>query len=834
MNFDELVKQEFLKKASGTILNNLSMDQFEVSEMAREMGMSRSNLYRKIRSSAGMSPSEYIRKVKLGRAMELLQESTASVTEIAFECGFQSLSYFDTCFKKQFGNAPSKIRRHIHQSTDGPIEREGEHLPFSSHERSKDAGSKIHNFPVPVTTFIGRQKEIRGILGLLKTSRIVSLVGPGGCGKTRLATEVVSYLENGFSDGIWFVDLSPVEPGELVAKEIMDTLQIPENPNAGLLEILSSRLKGRKLMMVLDNCEHLVDHVAEIAGKLSLALPGLKILVTSRTALNIPGETVWRIPSLSLKDPGKIKRVEEAEESEAILLFADRARMSDQRFRLSENNIRDVAVICKHVDGIPLAVELVASRIRYLDPGNILERFANRFSDLTSSDPGTTDRHQTMNATIEWSYKLLTDEEKTLFKRMSVFSGGFQLEAVEEVCIDPSIPGEYVIDLIGNLVDHSMILTIRDREQPLRYNLLEPIKHYAARLLGEREGMRTKRRHVKYFIGIAEEAYRERLTLQTYWMSRLALEQDNMMAALNWAEKHHFNLYSKLLGLLAWFWARSNHLLLARQKLGNLINDRRIKNETRARILIGYGWSLASQVEMYASLGELLKEAFAIWRRLGNLEEEVILRTDTAALYFGTGNDETAVQTIMETYELAQKLDNRGVLLYCLMYVSMGHVVSRRFDEARRTIVKMLALAEELENIFAQFAGHHNLGDCALMEGKFEEAEQEYGEGIKITMKFRDMHYLYTDLAGVAMAVAGMGRHIKALRLMGGINANAKRAGIMSPEYSQISFWKEQMKLHIEGTREKLGEVRTRKYEAEGAMMELEEVVDYALDFDRD
>jgi tetratricopeptide (TPR) repeat protein len=439
-----------------------------------------------------------------------------------------------------------------------------------------------------------------------------------------------------------------------------------------------------------------------------------------------------------------------------------------------------------------------------------------------------------MYATIEWSYKLLTDEEKTLFKRLGVFSGGFQLEAVEEVCVDSSIPGEYVVDLISSLVDHSMIITIRDKDKPLRYNLLEPVKQFAVSLLGEREHRRISRKHGSYYMGIAEKAYHERLTYQAYWMSRLTLEHDNLMKALNWAEKHNFGLYSMLLGLLAWFWVRSNSLFLARKKLGDLIHDRRIKNETRARILTGYGWSLAGQADMYASLGDIVKETFAIWHRLGNLEEEVILRTDMAALYFGSGNDEAAVHTIMETYEIAQNLDNRGVLLYCLMYVAMGQVVTRRFDEARSTIEKMLELADELENIFAEFAGHHNLGDCALMEGKFEEAEREYGEGINITTRFGDMHYLYTDLAGVAMAVAGMGRYAKALRLMGGVNTNARRAGISSPENNQISFWQEQLKLHIAGTREKLGEALTRKYEAEGGMMDLDELIAYALDFEGD
>ncbi|MGW8315805.1 MAG: helix-turn-helix domain-containing protein [Bacteroidales bacterium] len=834
MNFDQLVKQEFLTKASGIILENLDNDQFEVSAMAREMGMSRSNLYRKTRHHAGVSPSEYIRKVKLGKAMDLLKESSASITEIAYECGFQSLTYFDTCFRKQYGLPPSKIRNNKAVRGDDITISEEKILSLSVEPKSESSGNIYHNFPVPATRFIGRKKEIEWILKLVKTSRIVSLVGSGGCGKTRLACEVVTNLENDFKDGIWFVDLAPVESGGLVVKEIMEALKVKETGSSDLLETLAQRIGGMELLIVLDNCEHLADNVADTSKKLVQKVPGLKLLITSRATLNIQDEIVWRVPSMSLEDPTSINQVDEAEKSEAILLFADRARMSDQRFRLSDRNIRDIATICKDVDGMPLALELVANRIRHLDPGEILERFSSRFSDIRSPDPGTVDRHKTMNATIDWSYRLLTDEEKMLFRRLSVFAGGFQLEAVEEICTDPSFPREYVVDLISNLVDHSMILTIREQDKPLRYKLLEPIKQYAARQLDAVETRKIRRRHLEYLIEFAENAFNGRFISQEFWMSRLESEHDNMMAALNWAEDFNFKKYSQLTGLLAWFWARSNKYQLAKQKLGDLIEKGKIRNENKARILAGYAWSVAGEVEKHLHMMKFFRQCPAIWKRLGNKKEEVVARTDLAAIYFGTNRVEAAVQLIMETYTMAQKLDDRGVLLYCMIMISQAYVSTKRFDEARAFIKVKLELAEELENPFAKFAGHHNLGDCELMEGKFKEAEREYGEGVKITMQFGDMYYLFTDLAGVAMAVSGMGRYVKAFRLMGGINALTKKEGMMSPENGTMSFWQEQIKLHITDTREKLGVDLVRKYEAEGASMDLEEVIVYALDFDKD
>ncbi len=830
MGYDQIVAEEFLTRANRVVLDNLDNGQFDVTAMAREMGMSRASLYRRIKSSSGDSPTGYIRGVKLEKARELLLESSDSITEIAFECGFRSLAYFDACFSRHYHVSPGALRKNYRSPGDQHPVLVGIQASTPPEREKQKAGEQLHHFPVPATRFIGRRKEMEAIRELVHTSRMVSLVGPGGCGKTRLACETVALLRNGFKDGIWFVNLAPLEKGEMVVKQIMEALRIAEAPASELMETLLQWINSRELLLVLDNCEHLAASCAKVAGRLIRSVPGLKILATSRASLGIEGEHVFSVPAMSLVDPGNLKTVSEAMSAEAVQLFTDRSHTVDHRFALSEANFREVAAICKMVDGIPLALELVASRIRFMDPAKIVERFSERYTTLVSSDPGTIGRHTSLAAAFDWSFQLLTTEEKLLFGRLGVFSGGFSLNAVENVCGDKRIPVEYILELLANLVDRSMVSTIREGHLPMRYTLLEPLRQYAVGQMDARETNRARRRHLDYFTGMAQQAYDERLLSQATWMNRLSLERDNLMAALHWAEQNSFSRYAKLMGLLAWFWARSNNLFIARQRLGSLVGDRRIKNENRARILIGYGWSLAGQVDMYASLGRIVQESMEIWQRLGQLEEQVILRTDMAALYFGTGNDAAAVHTIMETYAMAQKLDNRGVLLYCMMYVSMGHVVLRKFREARKLIREILELADEMGNVFAAFAAHHNLGDCALMEGNFEEAAREYGEGIRITMQFGDMHYLYTDLMGIAMAVAGLGNYARALRLTGGINANTKKAGITSPEYSQISFWKEQVKVHIAGTREKLGEPLSRKYEAEGAAMEMEEVINYALD----
>jgi len=488
------------------------------------------------------------------------------------------------------------------------------------------------------------------------------------------------------------------------------------------------------------------------------------------------------------------------------------------------------------MDGIPLALELVASRVRFMDPEMILARYRGSLLSLSSTDPGIIDRHKSLSATFDWSYQLLTKEEKILLKRLSVFSGRFDLEAVEAVCTGGPVPKDYFIDLLFNLVDRSMVNTIRGNDEPMRYRLLEPVKEYAAGLLDPGETNQQKRRHYKFYTGLAEVAYKERFISQESWMNRLQLEHDNLMAALNWAERNSIQQYSRLAGFLAWYWSNSNKYFLARQRLGKLMETKGIKSENRARILAGYLWSLVGMIDKIeiSYYFKISSKIISIWERLGNKKEEIIAKTDLAALYYVINNDDTAYKIAMETYHKAKAIGDDGVLLYCMRMVAQGQVNMRNFEEARNTIEVMGKKAAEFQNIAAKFVVHHNLGDCSLMEGKFEEAEREYGEGVRITMQFGYMHYLFTDLAGVAMAVAGMGRYVKALRIMAAVNKASEKAGIMSPELGSMLFWKEMIQLHIKATREKLGEDLTRKYESEGADMELEEVIVYALDFERD
>ncbi|MFC2081436.1 NB-ARC domain-containing protein, partial [Bacteroidota bacterium] len=691
----------------------------------------------------------------------------------------------------------------------------------------------IHNIPDYSTSFIGRQKEIENITEFIKSHRIISMVGAGGSGKTRLACVTVTKLEQVFEDGIWFVDLAPVETNEFLVKRIMESLNIPEFPGENLIDTLVNEIHEKKMLIILDNCEHLAMNCAEVADRLIKSIPGIKILTTSRVVLNIKGEKIWRIPSLSLLKPEKATDAVMAKESEALMLFTDRAHLSDPRFELVNENVRDLASICMRLDGIPLALELVASRTRYMEPSTMIERISERFLELASTNPGAIPRHKTLDATIDWSYKLLTDEEKIFFKRLSVFSGGFDLSAVQEVCGDESLPGEYIFDLLSNLVDRSMVITIRNPGQPMRYSMLEILRQYASGLIQGKEEHIIRKKHLEYFINLAEEANRERLNSQAFWMAKLLLEHENMISALHWSENQNLTKFTSLAGLLSWFWSRSNYYNLARRIFEKILTNGYARREAKARILAGYGWILTANADQYSSVIRQLLKSLTIWRRLYNKKEEALVLADLAFFYYGDGDDATGLKTAKKAYDIAQIEKDPGHLLYCMLPVSQGFVNLKKFDEAKAMAIKIIAAAEELKNLFAQFIGHHHYGDCMLMEGDFEEARRRYAKGIEITNSYGDTTYTCIDLTGLAMSVAGMGCSEKALRIVGSVKEIAKQAGIIVPEEMKMIFWQEQVKIHIIETREKLGVELSEKLESEGKAMDMDEIIKYALDFNR-
>jgi non-specific serine/threonine protein kinase len=818
------MKATFIQRVTRLIEANMKNEGFGVSELASKMNMSRSNLHRKVKSGTGLSVSQFIRIARLEKALELLKNDSLTVAEVAYNSGFRDASYFSKCFRKYFGYPPVEVKRRIFDETEAKDQTVG--------EVSEEIKNQLHSFPVQTTTFIGREKEIGTITGLIEKHRIVTLTGTGGCGKTRLACEAVAKMDKDFSDGIWFVDLAPLEEEELVIKKLMTTLGFSEAPGREMIDIVVEKIREKKLLILLDNCEHLIRTCTIIANKLIESVPGLSLLVTSREALNIKGEKIWLIPSLTLTDPEAIIDVEQASRSEAVSLFTDRARLSNSGFELVEKNVSTVSTICQRVDGIPLAIELVASRVRHMDTKTMLNRLFEKIDTLPSLDQGTTDRHRTIHAAIEWSYNLLSEEEKSLFRSLSVFAGGFDLNAAEEVCAKETLPKERILDLLSQLVEKSMIQTVYQPGQEMRYRLLETLQRYASILLvneGEIEEIRKK--HLEYFTRMAEEAYQEQFESTADWLPKLKQENDNLISALNWADQNCPEGFRLLAGYLPWFWVFASNLLSGKQYLEKAFSRGSEETEAYARNLYGLGY-LTFYFKNIETVLKLLDESLSLWHRFKNPFEEAVVLSLLSMCHQQLKDFKKSFNYSEQSLDLAREVGKPGLISYALGYLCIAMVHSSQFTEALPHVEELLASSENLNQTSGIMAARHLHSDCALGLKDFVEAEKRYGLATQTAIKCGSLFQSYADLQGIAFALSGQARWAKSLI----INAMALKMfkSIGVEIYGIWPLWDEFIDTYIGRARKEVGEELAQQYEEEGKAMGFDKAVEYALDFSLD
>lgn len=689
-----------------------------------------------------------------------------------------------------------------------------------------------HNLPAQLTTFIGRRKELQLIKELIKEQRLVTLTGAGGSGKTRLACEVAATLVRDFEDGVWFVDLSPLTKDEQVAGEILEVLKISETPGQSIAETLIEKIGDQNLLIVLDNCEHLLKGSGEICTQLLQSLAGLRILTTSREALRIIGEKIWRIPSLTLLDPKTVIDLESVKSSEAVMLFKDRARLKNPEFELETGNVNDVVSICSKLDGIPLAVELVASRIAHLPPKKILERFEDRFDLISSSDPGISFRQQTLHATIEWSYHLLSESEKYLFERISVFSGGFELEAAEEVCSDDHLSKEKVLEALSRLVDRSMVYTLKGNDQTLRYNRLETLRQFGQQKLRSRnEEEQIRSGHLDYYIKVAREAYEEQFEAQQKWAAWYEAEQDNIFSALNWAEYNSMEKFAELAGLVSWIWRTRSGSREEKTYLEKALTKSEKNQINHARITCRIGLMTWYSGDVKTGLSYMF-ESLEIWRKLDIPKEIASTLGEISELLLHSGDYETALKYSQEGLDIAKITGIQGLINHCQVYLCTILVHTKQYEKGRPLVEEVLIEAEKLNQLHVIEGAYHLLGDCTLGMGDFEEGEKRYARGIEVSYGQGNVMYAATDIQGVGFAVAGQGRWAKAIRLDAAAREKYTELGFSID--GMLAFWDEWIETYIGGAVKEVGEELAQQYRDEGKAMSFEEAVAYALDFEKD
>jgi predicted ATPase/class 3 adenylate cyclase len=550
------------------------------------------------------------------------------------------------------------------------------------------------NLPTQLTSFIGREKEVEQIKNRLEKNRLVTLTGSGGIGKTRLSIQVASELLSEYPNGTWLVELASITNPEFVTREICAVLDINLPGNASPLTVLTEYLQAKKLLLVVDNCEHLIQTCAQICDSLLHACPNLRIIASSREALGIDGENSYHVPSLSLPDPKSGLSIIEGTES--IKLFMDRATALLPEFELNESNASSIAQICKRLDGIPLAIELAASRVTLLKVEQISSRLDDAFRLLTGGSRTALPRQQTLRALIDWSYNLLSEQEKILFRRLAVFAGGWTMEAAESVCSGAGIDPKDVLDLMAHLVDKSLIIVTRDGTES-RYRRLETIRQYAREKMAESGESETLRnRHMDYFCLLAERFEPGlRGPDQVNLLDGLEIELDNLRAVLEWTLDHNASAGVRLASQLKWFWHIRNHENEGVNWLDKFLIEETEPLSIRLNLAVGAFDHAKALITLSYLAGNL-----------GEMQKSILCATEGLALCEKMGEAE------------------RGSLLAeCYYLFSGGAIINGDLDQAKTLAEKSLSLYQRLGDKFGIAEVQSNrLIPIALRFGELETA----------------------------------------------------------------------------------------------------------------
>jgi len=615
------------------------------------------------------------------------------------------------------------------------------------------------NLPLELTSFVGRGPERATVAELIAAHRLVTLTGSGGCGKTRLALRVANDIAENFADGVCWVDLARLSDESLLPDALASALAIKEAPRQRMLETLKNHLRDKHLLLVLDNCEHVVDACAELVHELLLASPSISILTTSREPIGVEGEVSWRVPSLQLPEKEAAPDVASLLRCEAVQLFVDRARGVRPDFELTGDAAAAVAEICERLDGIPLAIELAAARARMMTPGQIAAGLADRFRLLTGSTRTAVPRHQTLRASVDWSYKLLANEERIVLARLGVFPGGFTLEAAEEVCSRDGIARDAVLDIVARLVDRSLV-QMSEEASAARYRLLETIRQYALdRLVESGEAEAVRQRHLHFFVALAERAQPEiEGSRLLEWLSVFEVDLDNVRAAFDWSvQSKAANEGLRLMSALWMFWMVRGHLTEGRRRFEIALAAAEADPRLRGSALIGVAM-LTSYYGDYVATGACAREALDIaWathdeqlegRALDQLGYSVaFLDPPSAPRIFEDAA--TLLRKAGDGLFIADALNGLGIVRYFLGDYAGGSAVLEEAVECSRGTGNVNVLTISLGM----------LGYTLALQGRLARARTCLREALALSRRQRDRVWTSQALYGLAFIEAHRGEY---------------------------------------------------------------------------
>jgi predicted ATPase/DNA-binding SARP family transcriptional activator/DNA-binding NarL/FixJ family response regulator len=782
---------------------------------------------------------------------------------------------------KELNTEPGPDGRRLRQEIEAgsfPGER-----PAGGPQPEEPSSAGRHNLPAGRTSFIGRERELVEVKRALAMTRLLTLTGVGGSGKTRLALEVAGDLVGAYPDGVWLAELAPLADPGLVPQAVARALGVKEQPGQPLTDTLAETLRTKRTLLVLDNCEHLLDGAARLVDALLDSCPHLRILATSREALGIAGEVRWTVPSLSMLDPQSADTVEELERSESARLFVERASARRPGFSLTPDNTQAVAQICHRLEGIPLAIELAAARVGALSIKQISERLTDSLKLLTGGDRTQVPKQRTLRGTLDWSHELLSTNEKKLFGRLSVFAGGWTLEAAEEVGADGSIEGSDVLDLLGRLVDKSLVVAEAEAQGAVRYRMLEPIRQYARERLEESEEAEAiQRRHAEFFLALAEEAEPEvEGPQQAAWLERLEAEHDNLRAALSWSLERgeEAELGLRVAGALGQFWYLRGYFGEGRRWLEEaLAKASPASTAARANALhrlsfLAYLQGDLDRAQEASEEGLKLEGVEQFWNIADRRSAAAGLRLMLGIVASVRGDSERAIQLYEESLALSRKVgDKRGIADNLLLLgiemrswgnfekardlLEEGMVVAREVgdpellaaflnqlcdtfvlqgDLERATVVgeKAVAICREQNHRILLSDALCNLGWAALLRGDPGRATTLYAESLELKRELGENPLLVKltvalpeTLDGLACVAVARGETERAVRLFGATRALHEQVRdhlTLAREYAALR------EPYLADTHSQLSEEAWEAAFTEGRAMGFEEAVEYAL-----
>jgi predicted ATPase/DNA-binding SARP family transcriptional activator/DNA-binding CsgD family transcriptional regulator len=727
---------------------------------------------------------------------------------------------------RRLGKKPAAAGRHLYEEImrgQSPLS----HPPLVNHASKEHPRASQHNLPAARASFIGRERELGQLKHALATTRLLTLTGVCGSGKTRLALEVAKDVVGEFPDGVWLTELATLSERALVQQAVAAAVGVCEQPGRHVIATLASALREKNMLLVLDNCEHLIDAVAHLADILLSSCPHLQVLATSREALGLVGEVKWPVLPLSLPDPSRPLAPKNLAGCGSVRLFVERARRCHPAFALTVQNVGAVTDICRQLDGIPLAIELAAARVGTLSVKQVAERLTYSLALLTGGDRTVPPKQRTLHGALSWSYALLSKPERRLFERLSIFVGGWTLEAAEAVGTGDGIDRDNILDLLSRLVDKSLVMAEASVEGEPRYRMLNPIRRYGRERSEVSEQVEpTWRRYVAWFLELAEKAESElRGAQQELWLEMLEREHDNLRAVLSWVlEREKAELGLRLCGALGEFWHLRGHLSEGRRWLdAALAKGNAVTVPARAKALMWAGCIAWEQGDYERSIA-FSEESLALSRKLEDTVGATAALSNLAWAALNQNELRRASKLAEELISLQRVSRDTAGVVDSLLILGMVAAVQRDYERASALHEESLAVAREVEDNFAIVLSLALGAFASLNQRYFERARNLCADGLELSQKLGMGQMIATHLHISAALAGSQGRLVNSATLWGAAEALREALGTVFSPVERYVY-----EPYIATAHAELEEAAWRAAWAEGRAMTLKEAIEYAL-----